>query len=271
MKADLEDHQKRELERRMQAHVDRQPNEETMNSRNDSDITRMRDNQTRQKLRALEIELERRATQHPADRIDESLEQQLEMQAERKALAACIPSSWPIEGGVSEFGYDDVDDVDKPLRFDQLTAQEQSIIIALNQLIEEGTIASSVLPFSFEEYQAAARKTAIYNKDARVLYPALGLTGEVGEVLEKAVNLLMMATCAGKLSNLVKKIIRDDNCECDTPRKHDIGKEIGGVLWYCAAVATDLGLSLADIAQENLDILESRQKRGVIQGDGDTR
>jgi len=127
------------------------------------------------------------------------------------------------------------------------------------------------LPLSFEAYQAGAKGTAIYNQDARVLYPALGLSGEVGEVLEKMVNMLMMAVHAGKLGNQVKKIIRDDDCECDTPRKHDIGKEIGGVLWYCAAVASDLGLDLGVIAQENLDILASRQKRGTIQGDGDNR
>jgi hypothetical protein len=42
-------------------------------------------------------------------------------------------------------------------------------------------------------------------------------------------------------------------------------------LWYCAAVASDLELSLAEIAQENLDVLKSRQERGVIQGDGDER
>jgi NTP pyrophosphatase (non-canonical NTP hydrolase) len=126
-------------------------------------------------------------------------------------------------------------------------------------------------PITFEEYQAGAKKTAIYNQDARVLYPALGLPGEVGEVLEKAVNLLMMAVHAGKCANQVKKIIRDDDCECDTPRKDEIGKEIGGVLWYCAAVASDLDLGLGDIAQENLDILESRLERGTIKGDGDNR
>lgn len=121
---------------------------------------------------------------------------------------------------------------------------------------------------TFEEYQAGAKETAIYNQDARVLYPALGLTGEVGEVIEKV---LAMAAHAGKVANQVKKIIRDDDCECDTDRKYAIGKELGGCLWYLSATATDLGLSLADIAQENLDVLASRQERGVIQGDGDER
>ncbi len=101
-----------------------------------------------------------------------------------------------------------------------------------------------------------------------MLYPALGLTGEVGEVIEK---LLQMAAHAGKVANQVKKIIRDDDCECDTPRKEAIGAEIGGVLWYAAAICSDLGLNLGDIARENLGVLASRQERGTLQGDGDNR
>ncbi len=152
-----------------------------------------------------------------------------------KALAACIPACWASKDPETEYGID--------------------------------------FPLSFEAYQAGAKKTAIYNQDARVMYPALGLAGEVGEFIEKAggitagVDVLLngVAVCAGKCANQVKKIIRDD-CECDTTRKHAIGQEIGGVLWYCAAVASDLGLDLGDIAQENLDVLADRQKRGTIQG-----
>ena len=46
------------------------------------------------------------------------------------------------------------------------------------------------------EYQSTARQTAVYPDQYGVIYPALGLGGESGEVLEK-----------------VKKIIRDDNGE----------------------------------------------------------
>ena len=47
--------------------------------------------------------------------------------------------------------------------------------------------------------------------------------------------------------------------------------EIGDVLWYVAALSSDLGLSLDKIAQKNLSKLESRMKRGVIKGSGDNR
>jgi NTP pyrophosphatase (non-canonical NTP hydrolase) len=181
-----------------------------------------------------------------------------------------------------------VEDIPPRIPFIDLEPAEQARAMAADQVIqdvEDGTLkwedltpegkalfadaeALPDLPLSFEKYQAGARETAIYNQDARVLYPALGLSGEVGEVIEKV---LEMAKHAGMVANQVKKIIRDDDCECDTPRKHDIGKELGGVLWYLSAVASDLGLDLGAIAQENLDVLASRQERGVIQGDGDNR
>jgi NTP pyrophosphatase (non-canonical NTP hydrolase) len=132
---------------------------------------------------------------------------------------------------------------------------------------------------TFDDYQVAAAKTAIYPKDAEIFYPALGLPGEVGEVAEKvavewpdgSLPTLRMAAHAGKVANQVKKIIRDDEGDIAESRRQAIAKEIGGVLWYCAALATDLGLNLGDIAQENADILASRQERGTLKGDGDER
>jgi NTP pyrophosphatase (non-canonical NTP hydrolase) len=50
-----------------------------------------------------------------------------------------------------------------------------------------------------------------------------------------------------------------------------IGDEIGDVLWYMAALARDLGLSLDDIADRNIQKLLDRKARNVIQGSGDNR
>jgi len=47
--------------------------------------------------------------------------------------------------------------------------------------------------------------------------------------------------------------------------------ELGDVQWYVALLATDLGFGLEDIAQGNLDKLNSRMARGVISGSGDHR
>lgn len=101
----------------------------------------------------------------------------------------------------------------------------------------------------FNAYQAQALKTAIYPEANRILYPALGLTNEAGEV-------------AGK----VKKIIRDGNVS-----HWAVAKEIGDVLWYAAVLAHDLGFTLEEIAQDNLDKLASRASRGTLKGSGDNR
>ena len=107
---------------------------------------------------------------------------------------------------------------------------------------------------TFDDYQAAAIRTAVYPDSIRILYPALGLAGEAGEV-----------------ANKVKKIYRDDGGQVTDDRRVQVAKELGGVLWYVAAVCTDLGLNMGDVARENVAILASRQQRGTLHGDGDDR
>lgn len=105
------------------------------------------------------------------------------------------------------------------------------------------------------KYQEEAREFALYPSKAAVTYTALGLASEAGEV-------------AGK----VKKVIRDrGGFFWDTDTLNAISSEIGDVLWYLAALSSDLGLSLDDIAIENIKKLKDRQSRGVIQGSGDNR
>lgn len=103
---------------------------------------------------------------------------------------------------------------------------------------------------TFDSYQEFVKSLAVYPSSARIMYPCLGLAGEVGEVCEK-----------------VKKNIRDGR----VLDKEDLTKELGDVLWYLSAVALDLGISLQDIAQTNINKLTSRKERGVIHGSGDNR
>lgn len=102
----------------------------------------------------------------------------------------------------------------------------------------------------FDEYQGKAKETAIYPREHAVFYPALGLSGEVGE-----------------LNNKIKKRMRDGR-ELDL---EDMKGELGDVLWYLSQVATDLGLSLDDVARSNIEKLRSRKERGVLHGSGDNR
>jgi NTP pyrophosphatase (non-canonical NTP hydrolase) len=53
--------------------------------------------------------------------------------------------------------------------------------------------------------------------------------------------------------------------------KEDLKKELGDILWYLSAVATDLGIDLDDVATTNYEKLKSRQERNVLQGSGDNR
>jgi len=100
---------------------------------------------------------------------------------------------------------------------------------------------------NFNEYQEEAVKTAIYTDP--IIYPALGLGNEAGEVQGK-----------------VKKMLRDDTFD-----KPAIAAEIGDVLWYIAALCRDLEVNMDDVATGNLAKLKSRQERGTIQGSGDNR
>jgi NTP pyrophosphatase (non-canonical NTP hydrolase) len=104
------------------------------------------------------------------------------------------------------------------------------------------------------DYQRAARRTAIYPDHHRVLYPALGLASEAGEV-------------AGK----IKKVLRDQGGDFGRAPIEALKDELGDVLWYVAALAGDLGLSLEAIAAANLDKLALRQERGRLGGGGDRR
>ena len=105
---------------------------------------------------------------------------------------------------------------------------------------------------NFDEYQSLARKTAIYNMP--VIYPTLGLCGEVGE-----------------FANKIKKIYRDNNGIVNKEMYNDLLSELGDVLWYLSNCATDLGIDLNSVAEMNIKKLENRKRNGTIQGKGDKR
>jgi NTP pyrophosphatase (non-canonical NTP hydrolase) len=107
----------------------------------------------------------------------------------------------------------------------------------------------------FSDYQKKSRKTAIYPEVGKnFVYPTLGLAGEAGEVAEK-----------------IKKVIRDNQGIVGKENQELIKKELGDVLWYVSQLASELGLSLEEIATCNLDKLYSRMKRGKLGGSGDKR
>ena len=109
--------------------------------------------------------------------------------------------------------------------------------------------------YHFDLYQDAAENTAVYpDKGDNLYYPTLGLAGEAGEVCEK-----------------IKKVMRDQKGHFTEQNVEEIAKELGDVLWYVAAIATELNMSLAAIAEDNMVKLQDRQDRGVLKGSGDNR
>ncbi len=105
---------------------------------------------------------------------------------------------------------------------------------------------------NFDEYQKKAQETAVYKRITgfEYLYPALGLAGESGEVIEK-----------------LKKLFRKDEAP-SAEALQEIKKEIGDVLWYVSQIATEMKLSLGEIAAGNIEKLKDRKERGVLHAAG---
>ncbi len=84
------------------------------------------------------------------------------------------------------------------------------------------------------EYQKRALKTALYPAKHKIIYSALGLGNEAGEVMGK-----------------IKKWLRGDDGEGEmsAERKDALKEELGDVLWYLAVLAHDLDLELNEIAE----------------------
>lgn len=96
---------------------------------------------------------------------------------------------------------------------------------------------------NFSEYQLLAARTLGGNRthEQQLSNAALGLTGEAGEVAE-----------------VIKKHLFHD-----TPLDRDaIVKELGDCLWYIAAFATALDVSMDDIASKNIEKLRKRYPDG---------
>jgi len=93
-------------------------------------------------------------------------------------------------------------------------------------------------------------RTAAYPRQLAVAYCTLGLASEAGEV-------------AGKL----KKYIRGDSGW----DQNGMITELGDVLWYVAALAEELGITLEGLGWVVLNKLEKRTEAGTIKGDGDNR
>lgn len=104
---------------------------------------------------------------------------------------------------------------------------------------------------NFNEYQESVLAFRLPRADP--MYAVLGLAGEAGEV-------------CGAVAKGIRDGILDEDAFGD-----NLMKELGDVLWFIAAIADDLNLTLEQVAQCNYDKLASRAERGALGGSGDNR
>ncbi|WP_108652999.1 nucleoside triphosphate pyrophosphohydrolase family protein [Dongshaea marina] len=102
-------------------------------------------------------------------------------------------------------------------------------------------------------YQALAARTLasesdpdISNQQMMLVWNALGLTGEAGEV-----------------ADLIKKgVFHQHGVD-----KEQLKKELGDCLWYISALCSTAGIELAEVMQANIDKLNTRYPQGFTPQD----
>lgn len=73
----------------------------------------------------------------------------------------------------------------------------------------------------------------------------------------------------GEVAGIFKRLLRGDfDPDVAVTKLH---KELGDCLWYLSQIAVDNGWKLSEIAEANLDKLDSRKIRNKILGAGDER
>lgn len=108
----------------------------------------------------------------------------------------------------------------------------------------------------FSDYQDRAEETAIFPDEL----PDFVNTGQVYTVLGQAGE-------SGEISEKMKKAIRED----DEQYIQEMRDEVGDVLWYLSQVCEEFDWDMGDVAQENIEKLQDRQRRGKLEGKGDSR
>ena len=112
---------------------------------------------------------------------------------------------------------------------------------------------------NFDEYQEKAAKYDLFEatedlKEVGFIEKVLGLVGEAGEAADK-----------------IKKLLRDKDGIVSDEDRALVVKELGDTLWYLAAISRYLNTPLSEVAEGNIEKLESRYQRNKLHGEGDER
>ena len=125
---------------------------------------------------------------------------------------------------------------------------------------------------TLNEYRDKAMSTCMPESD-KLFYMLANLVGAVGEFASKAGKHMRK----GKLHITTTqrdeegKILHTQVWNVSDEERHLMLSEIGDILWQTAGLAKVMGVTLEEVAEENLAKLASRKQRNVIAGDGDER
>lgn len=115
------------------------------------------------------------------------------------------------------------------------------------------------------EYQNKAMAFAKYSSPD---YPFLALCEEAGEVSGKLAKYVRKNDCSAA------EAIDEANQDVDKTAielKINLKSELGDALWQLQACCYEAGITLEEVAIDNLKKLADRNNRGVIVGEGDNR
>lgn len=120
---------------------------------------------------------------------------------------------------------------------------------------------------TLNEYQDKAMTTCMDSCD-NFAYMFINLVGEIGEFASKVAKHIRKEKAMIDSNALITE--RGINF-LSKDEIYDLKAEAGDCLWQLAGLCKVMGWTLEEVAQENLDKLASRQKRHVIDGEGDNR
>lgn len=145
---------------------------------------------------------------------------------------------------------------------------------------EAGEIAEKMVNYSF----SSAERTELLKEIGDVLWYTARLADEFNlsledlnnTVSELKINSLPQAVfhlvgTVGKVSERVKKVIRDDNSIFTETKINLLTVDIQNVLMALKLLCKFVNADLLEIAQANLDKLFSRKERNTLSGSGDNR
>ena len=119
--------------------------------------------------------------------------------------------------------------------------------------------------YDLNHYQPQSRRFANYPAMGdNMVYPALKLCGEAGEIAE-----LRGKHIRKNNRHIVSRYGAEGSWQFDNQELYEqvnekLLAELGDVLWYVAAMASEMGLTLNEVAFWNIEKLTKRKNEGTL-------